>query len=830
MTPGLNDPRITAYLLDELAVDQRELVEAALAESAELRRAAAELKETAELLTADLAHELTPASRRTIASTDSHQRARDLIQRAACASPTAMLNRAIAKPVDLRRRLHPHELSRPRRRAMLAVAASILVVTGIFIAMAPEEHRIRLATSQIEAARQGFSFESQATSRAKQQIATPAPSRFDDARSPRTASSKDLAHPYVVAKEGRETALNTNKPFVPNRRPGYAPLPDARGALPAESPTSLPTPPSSKSYPASEIPTREHWHNAAEIKTASRDGYPPGAPTLKNVPGDEVRILQQIRDGQQPRSVELAVTASTPSSDRLSMLKGDIRQDEKVEELRRLAENPPASADNIQEFDVPHNTESYARIYDNPFRAAADQPLSTFSIDVDTASYANLRRFLSRGQLPPPDAVRIEELLNYFIYQYEPPTDDAPFAIHEELTSCPWNPDHRLLRVALKGREIPAEQRPAANLVFLLDVSGSMNEPNKLPLIKESLRLLVEKLTEKDRVAIVVYAGASGLALPSTHGHMQDTILAAINSLQAAGSTNGASGIQLAYEVATENLIREGVNRVILCTDGDFNVGVTSEGELTRLIEEKAKSGVFLSVLGFGMGNYKDATLEKLADTGNGTYGYIDTIAEARKLFVEQLMGTLVTIAKDVKIQIEFNPARVASYRLLGYENRLLVAEDFNDDGKDAGEIGSGHVITALYEIVPVGRPALAGNVDPLKYRPLSPVVLEGASDEMLTLKLRYKDPDGAESKLIERAMKDEGADFTKSSADTQFAAAVALFGMLLRNSEHAGSGTFDAVLEIAQPVIQDDPHGYRAEFLSLVRQAKQLAAKARPH
>lgn len=523
--------------------------------------------------------------------------------------------------------------------------------------------------------------------------------------------------------------------------------------------------------------------------------------------------------------------------------------------------------------DRAHNTEAYARIYDNRFLRPLDAPLSTFSIDVDTAAYANMRRFLKQGSLPPADSVRIEELVNYFSYQYAPPTDEKPFAVHTEVTACPWNSGHRLVRIALKGREVKVEARPPSNLVFLLDVSGSMDEPNKLPQVKRAMHLLVEKLGENDRVAIVVYARASGLVLPSTTANNRETILAAIDSLTPGGSTNGASGIELAYQIAAANQIKEGVNRVILATDGDFNVGVTNDGDLTRLIEEKAKSGVFLTVLGFGMGNLKDSTLERLADKGNGNYGYIDTENEARKLLVEQLSGTLITIAKDVKLQIEFNPARVAAYRLLGYENRLLAAEDFNDDTKDAGEIGAGHAVTAFYEIVPVAPPVAPQNpgqqppqpqqavdkpaevkpadtaadqpaadqpadtapaeekapvettpVDPLKYqRPAELTDAARGTPELLTLKLRYKEPEGTTSKLLEFGVADGDQPIGQASEDTRFAASVALFGMLLRQSPHAGSGTLAAVHEMADSSRQHDEHGYRAEFVELVKQAMTL-------
>jgi Ca-activated chloride channel family protein len=483
--------------------------------------------------------------------------------------------------------------------------------------------------------------------------------------------------------------------------------------------------------------------------------------------------------------------------------------------------NKPVASEEAGAF----NTESYDRIDENPFLKVVQQPLSTFSIDVDTASYANLRRFINNGSLPPKDAVRIEEMVNYFKYDDAPPADEAPFAVYTEVADCPWQPEHRLLRIGLKGREIDLDNRPASNLVFLLDVSGSMNEPAKLPLLKSALHLLVDNLGENDRVAIVVYAGASGLALPSTSGLHKETILGALDQLEAGGSTNGGSGIQLAYQVVRKNFIKGGTNRVLLCTDGDFNVGVTDQGSLTRLIEDEAKSGVFLSVLGFGAGNLKDSTMEKLADRGNGNYAYIDTLNEARKVLVEQLGGTLVAIAKDVKLQIEFNPQRVAAYRLIGYENRLLRAEDFNDDKKDAGEIGAGHTVTALYELAPAGSETVAtGTVDDLKYQRAGESTEAATSDELLTLKLRYKQPDRDSSQLIETVVKDNQASYAQASEDLRFASAVAGFGMLLRESQFKGNLTFAAVQELAEASRGADQNGYRAEFIELVKRAASLS------
>ena len=487
----------------------------------------------------------------------------------------------------------------------------------------------------------------------------------------------------------------------------------------------------------------------------------------------------------------------------------------KASELRRFKR----AAD--EEF----NTEAYDGIQENRFWDVRDNPLSTFSIDVDTASYSNVRRFLRSDRLPPSGAVRTEELINYFSYDYPKPEAGNPFSVNVEVARAPWNAKHELVRIGLRGRGVPVAERPSSNLVFLIDVSGSMRDLDKLPLLKRSLRSLVEKLSHGDRVAIVVYAGSSGLVLPSTQGTDVRRILKALDEIEAGGSTNGAQGIQLAYQTARENFLREGNNRVILCTDGDFNVGVTSQSELVSLIERERASGVFLSVLGFGAGNLKDSTMEKLAGKGNGNYSYIDSPGEGRKVLVEQMGATLFTIAKDVKVQVEFNPARVAGYRLIGYENRLLAKEDFNDDKKDAGEIGAGHTVTTLYEIVPAGQPLPdQPSVDPLKYQ--GPAAQpSSSSDELLTVKLRYKAPDGNESRLIKSPVHASvEKDFNLASEDFQFAWAVAAFGMKLRGSPNAGGISWEEIQKIARRNLGEDPGSYRAEFLTLVEKSRQLS------
>ncbi|MET0554632.1 MAG: VWA domain-containing protein [Vicinamibacteria bacterium] len=467
--------------------------------------------------------------------------------------------------------------------------------------------------------------------------------------------------------------------------------------------------------------------------------------------------------------------------------------------------------------------ESYSHVDDNPFLRVADDPRSTFGADVDTASYAIVRSYLDRGQQPPKDAVRLEELVNYFRYDYAGPTDGRPFAVHLDAAGCPWAPTHRLVRIALKGREVPPAERPPSNLVFLIDVSGSMDEPNKLPLVKQSLRMLVRALDERDRVAIVVYAGSEGLALPPTSGAQKAAILAAVDALGAGGSTHASAGIGLAYDVAARGFVRGGTNRVILATDGDFNVGVTSEGDLVRLIQEKAKTGVFLTALGFGTGNLKDATLEKLAGHGNGNYAYVDGPAEARKVLVEEIGGTLVTIAKDVKLQVEFDPRRVGAFRLLGYENRVMAHHEFKDDARDSGDLGAGHTVTALYEIVPAGVPLPGTPTDALKYQRTLP----GAGDgSFLTVKLRYKEPEGARSTEMEVPLADHGTSFADAGEDFRFAASVAAFGMVLRDSPHKGGADLGRVLEWTRAATGDDPDGRRAEFARMVAQA--WAARAR--
>ena len=469
------------------------------------------------------------------------------------------------------------------------------------------------------------------------------------------------------------------------------------------------------------------------------------------------------------------------------------------------------------------NTEEYASFKENRFIPVAKQPLSTFSLDVDAASYGNIRRMINQGQRPPKDAVRVEEMINYFSYDYPQPADGHPVRIVTETTACPWNKQHQLMRIGVKAREIPTETLPSGNFVFLIDVSGSMYDANKLPLVKASLKLLVNNLRESDRVAIVAYAGAAGEVLPSTEGTDKQKILDALEGLQAGGSTAGAAGIQLAYDIAERNFVKEGNNRVILCTDGDFNVGVSSKEGLESLIESKRKSGIFLTVLGYGMGNYKDDRLQTLAQTGNGNHAYVDNLQEANRVLVNEFGSTMYTVAKDVKIQVEFNPAFVNAYRLIGYESRLLDDEDFNDDQKDAGELGPGHTVTALYEIVPVGVKSSVGTIDPLKYQVTeksTPKLTD--SKELLTVKLRYKNPDEERSNLLEVPVLASSVT-TNASPEMKFGMAVAMFGQLLRDSDYKGDATYSQVVDLARQGMEEDPHGYRREFIRLVEATRQL-------
>jgi Ca-activated chloride channel family protein len=509
--------------------------------------------------------------------------------------------------------------------------------------------------------------------------------------------------------------------------------------------------------------------------------------------------------------------------------RGDISPKYRSAGTAQAAPLAYGSKQSFTRFNNNFNTEGYAPVSENGYKSVKNSPLSTFSIDVDNASYSNIRRFINMGQLPPADAVRIEEMINYFKYDYPEPRGDHPFSVYTELAVCPWNSKHHILQVGLRGKSIDKSSLPPSNLVFLLDVSGSMNAPNKLPLLKSAFGLLVNELRPQDRVAIVVYAGAAGLVLESTPGNKKEAIMRAIDYLEAGGSTAGGAGLRLAYAEAEKNFVKGGNNRIILATDGDFNVGESSNGEMERLVEAKRELGVFITVLGFGMGNVKDDKMEIIADKGNGNYSYIDNLQEARRVLVHEFGGTLFTIAKDVKFQIEFNPAKVESYRLIGYENRLLNDEDFNDDTKDAGEMGSGHNVTALYELVPAGSGERIPSVDPLKYQSSQTKEsrAENFSDEYLTIKVRYKKPDGSTSRLLEKPVRGYIGDMEDASDNLRFAAAVSEFGMILRDSEYRGNATLAGAALLAKSARGEDEDGYRSELIRLINTAKDMRVLA---
>jgi Ca-activated chloride channel homolog len=520
-----------------------------------------------------------------------------------------------------------------------------------------------------------------------------------------------------------------------------------------------------------------------------------------SAPQQEMAQLSQTRPASAPANRTSAKPASAPAD--------------------KMAE--PALVQGLP-LDRQSSGEAYDRIEENPFQRASKNPLSTFSIDVDAASYSNVRRFINNGQLPPKDAVRIEELINYFNYEYPQPEGDRPFSVSTEISQAPWNPNHRLVHIGLQGKQISTENLPPSNLVFLIDASGSMDDPNKLPLLKSAFRLLVNELRDNDKVSIVVYAGAAGVVLPPTPGNQKDKILDAIEKLQAGGSTAGGEGIQLAYKLAQDHFIKSGNNRVILATDGDFNVGVSSDSELVRLIEQKRGEGVFLTVLGVGTGNLQDAKMEKLADKGNGNYAYIDNILEAKKVLVKEMGGTLLTIAKDVKIQVEFNPAKIQGYRLIGYENRMLQTEDFQDDKKDAGELGAGHAVTALYEIIPVGVKSnvkLSDGGDSNTQKAEKQAVF--SNQDLMQVRLRYKASNQNTSQLLTSSVVDRGLKLEDASTNYKFSAAVATFGMVLRDSQYKGKASFDDVLKLANQSQGEDLDGYRAEFIRLVERSKSL-------
>ncbi len=810
MNLDANDPKWTAYALGEVKDEkERAEMERILEESGEMRRIVEEIRETAGLLKEELLAEpgavLTQAQRESI----------------------------MAKSTASRR---PWFALKPSW-AMACAAVAVMVLSFV-------------AYKQI--ARRGpVSQETQIASLAQKK--TPSPIAGDlqreaghdtgASRSPNempapAAQLEKLKPPPDRPSDAKQYAVTDNESdkTAPAVGEAAAAAPEPPGATPSlQEPAKLAAlkgefhaPASASEIKVLDSAERSLPEAAVSTETVADAQSPKEQPHVKKDASDLINVPSGVMSG--------VVVAENPMfSNNEQMFAGvngrslDIRRSGIMASEARYPHTPPPFP--LREEIYPHNTrdrrfntEAYDPVQDNDFLHAADNPLSTFSIDVDTASYSNVRRFLQNGSLPPKDAVRIEELVNYFDYDYKSPKDGKPFAAHFELTDAPWNPKHRLLRIGLKGREVDPGKRPDSNLVFLLDVSGSMSAANKLPLVKQSILLLVDRLTESDRVAIVVYSGDAHLYLPSTSGDGKERLRRSIRRLHAGGSTNGASGIQLAYETAAINFIEGGINRVILATDGDFNVGTTNRGDLTRLIEKKAESGIYLSALGFGMGNYKDATLEMLADKGRGNYAYIDTINEAKKVLVEQINSTLVAIAKDVKVQVEFNPRRVGAYRLIGYEDRIMTKEDFNDDAKKAGVIGAGHAVTALYELVPPEVYAREKSVDPLKYQKPAPPAPAAHSDEIATVKIRSKDPEKDKSVLSEFVVEDSPVKFSKSSPDHKFAASVAAFGMVLRDSPHKGNANLESALDWAKEGKGPDRHGYRQEFIRLIHRALSLS------
>ncbi|WP_414664718.1 YfbK domain-containing protein [Horticoccus sp. 23ND18S-11] len=846
-----DDPKLTAYALGELSGDERAAVETVLRQRPELRAVVDDIRATISLLEAALADEA--AASATDPRTAVNGSPGGVNGHAAAVPPARPRRRSAPRTAD-----EPAELPRteidysfPRTGAKLIrfpqfyylaaglAAACFAVLVALreppVVVPTPEAERavwreIALAPpAAVPVALPGIETAAPATSDVRLAGAGSADERrIEDPAGPR---------PPPVASDPSQPSsppvrfLDPDLSLLAQTRPERAPGSNVAAAEPL-------APASTSEVTSRPAPTTKITLNATAPTPAGQtvgvtmvSSIGPGATTLATTttvtatPGTSEVVTLSAFVVAEDRGHGFATAGG--SARESSGRRGSVERD-------ALPTAPPGAK-------FGRNVEAYSYIRDNDFLTVAQNQLSTFSIDVDTASYANVRRILAHGSPPPRDAVRIEELLNYFPYRYAAPKGADPFTASLEVAVAPWAPKHKLVRIGLKARELNTAQRPAANLVFLLDVSGSMDQPNKLPLVKQSLQLLIGKLRADDRVAIVTYAGSSGLALASTPVARSREILNALDALTPGGSTNGAMGIQLAYDIAKANFAPNGINRVILCTDGDFNVGTTSEGELVRLIEEKAGSGVFLTVLGFGMGNYKDATLEKLAGKGNGNYGYIDTRREAEKLLVEQVSSTLVTVAKDVKVQVEFNPARVHSYRLIGYENRLLKKEDFNDDKVDAGELGAGDAVTALYEIVPVGaedKAAAVAPVEALKYAAAARGAVssrlelpaggrEPSADELLTVKVRYKKPDSLISwpRALDFVLVDAPTPFARASADFRFAAAVAQFGMILRGSPHRGTATMADVgtWAAAASTPQDDPGGYRGEFIELVRKAQTM-------
>jgi Ca-activated chloride channel family protein len=551
------------------------------------------------------------------------------------------------------------------------------------------------------------------------------------------------------------------------------------------------------------------------------DGVPVNADALNQVNPNDIKDINVLKDATATslygsRASNGVIIINTKNGTYQNLSKKELER-----KLKKLDKNKKSKEKVLPPKSIEVSHEDYDNFVENQFESPKSAPLSTFSIDVDNASYTNVRRFINNGQSVPKDAVRVEEMVNFFKYKYPQPQDQHPFSINTEYSDCPWNSNHKLLKIGLQGKNIPTENLPASNLVFLIDVSGSMSDANKLPLLKQSLKILVNELRKKDKVAIVVYAGAAGMVLPPTTGDEKQTIINALENLNAGGSTAGGAGINLAYKLAQENFVKGGNNRVILATDGDFNVGASSNTDMQTLIEEKRKSGVFLTCLGYGMGNYKDSKMEILADKGNGNYAYIDNIQEANRFLGKEFKGSMFAIAKDVKIQIEFNPKQVQAYRLIGYENRKLRPEDFTNDAIDAGELGSNHTVTALYEVIPAGVKSIFLNNPPdLKYTKVD-ANENNYSDELATIKFRYKKPDGDKSIEMIKVIENKSIPLKNSSDDFKFSTAVAWFGLKLRDSNLVPNKATEDIKKLAKEGLSNDDEGYKAEFIRLVETVK---------
>ncbi len=834
-----DDPRLTAYALGELDLTERAQVEAMLAESAEARTALEGIRETIALLSRELTFE--PALTLTTSQ-------REFLEQAVVV-PKPIVSESPGKTA--------------RWVVIVRTATTVAAVAAVAVAVPLVSRSWRDGASQ--ATNEPTIAYAQPTSGAN---SSPAEKRLaQGAGNVRTLSEfvltpeEALKRESITGSEGRDESFEKQGQELTKKEQSSAISGLATAAVDAKASSE------SEELQESESGRGISWHAVDGSSPLAKDDVAGGKPDSEAMPGlasrfGESKTTDQSELGVQapwsddgytafanqpldlaknnasyPSSETQWKRGETPSSASSDTGPGGFGFRVGSQELKQLGESIELGKDKLTPFglmnDAVSGTEVYEPIVENAFLTPMEQPLSTFSIDVDTASYANMRRFIQQGQLPPAGAVRIEELVNYFRYDYPEPVDGSPFSVNIDVATCPWNPQNKLARIGLKAKTIAEDKRPATNLVFLIDVSGSMAAENKLPLVKQALSVLVSKMGEDDQIAIVTYAGEAGLKLNSTSGSQRAVIQQAIDSLQSGGSTNGAAGINIAYDTAIQSFVKGGANRVILCTDGDFNVGVSDDNTLVEIIQEKAASGVFLSVFGFGMGNLKDAKLEKLADKGNGNYGYIDGLGEARKVFGQQLSGTLITVAKDVKLQLEFNSSTVGAYRLIGYENRVLAAQDFDDDTKDAGEIGAGHTVTALYEIVPKAAWLTQAGLDPEKFDIVEKTGENGkskaaADGRLFTVKLRHKLPDAETSeRSVDYAAMNSDVPLSDSNVDFRFAAAVASFGMQIRDSKFRGSWTLQNVLSIADASLSTDRNGERTEFTDLVRGVMRIKGES---